>query len=183
MSLGLPTEGLERLSDDDVEALRYIASVLEAGFPLVAFLQLLRVYGQALAQIADAEVRLFHLYVHEPLMREGVPGLQMAEEMEGLARDLLPLASPLMDFMHQRYLGHFVEQDVVGHMEAELEEEESALGRVRVAIGVRRPRRLHALHRGGGRGGGALVGRALRRGRRRARCPRTRAWSRRSATR
>ena len=57
-------------------------------------------------------------------MREGVPGLQMAEEMEGLARDLLPLASPLMDFMHQRYLGHFVEQDVVGHMEAELEEEE-----------------------------------------------------------
>jgi adenylate cyclase len=135
MSLGLPTEGLERLSDDDVEALRYVASVLEAGFPLVAFLQLLRVYGQALAQIADAEVRLFHLYVHEPLMREGVPGLQMAEEMEGLARDLLPLASPLMDYMHQRYLGHFVEQDVVGHMEAELEEEESALGRVRVAIG------------------------------------------------
>jgi adenylate cyclase len=135
MSLGLPAEGLERLSDDDVEALRYVASVLEAGFPLVAFLQLLRVYGQALAQIADAEVRLFHLYVHEPLMREGVPGLQMAEEMEGLASDLLPLASPLMDYMHQRFLGHFVEQDVVGHMEAELEERESALGRVRVAIG------------------------------------------------
>jgi adenylate cyclase len=136
MSLGLPAEGLERLTEDDVEALRYVASVLEAGFPLVAFLQLLRVYGQALAQIADAEVRLFHLYVHEPLMREGVPGLQMAEEMEGLARDLLPLASPLMDYMHQRYLGHFVEQDVVGHMEAELEEDEnSALGRVRVAIG------------------------------------------------
>jgi adenylate cyclase len=135
MSLGLPAAGLERLSEDDVEALRYVASVLEAGFPLVAFMQLLRVYGQALAQIADAEVRLFHLYVHEPLMREGVPGLQMAEEMEGLARDLLPLASPLMDYMHQRYLGHFVEQDVVGHMEADLEQEESALGRVRVAIG------------------------------------------------
>jgi adenylate cyclase len=133
MSLGLPAEGLERLGDDDVEALRYVASVLESGFPLVAFLQLLRVYGQALAQIADAEVRLFHLYVHEPLMREGVPGLEMAEEMEGLARDLLPLAAPLMDYMHQRYLGHFVEQDVVGHMESDLEEE-TALGRVRVAI-------------------------------------------------
>jgi adenylate cyclase len=66
-------------------------------------------------------------------MREGVPGLEMAEEMEGLARDLLPLASPLMDYMHQRYLGHFVEQDVVGHMEAELEDE-AALGRVRVAV-------------------------------------------------
>jgi adenylate cyclase len=134
MGLGLPAEGLERLTEDDVEALRYIASVLDAGFPLVAFLQLLRVYGQALAQIADAEVRLFHLYVHEPLMRDGVPGLQIAEEMHELARDLLPLSSPLMDYMHQRYLGHFVEQDVVGHMEEELAEEETALGRLRVAI-------------------------------------------------
>ena len=32
---------------------------------------MIRVYGQAVAQIADAEVRLFHLYVHEPLMRSG----------------------------------------------------------------------------------------------------------------
>ena len=134
-SIGLPLDELDSLSDDDLEALRYAASVLGSGFPLVAFLQLCRVYGQALSQIADAEVRLFHLYVHEPLMREGVPGLQMAEEMEGLARDLLPIASPLMDFMHRRFLQHFVEQDVVGHMETELESSDDAdLGRVRTAI-------------------------------------------------
>ena len=111
-----------------------MSAVLGAGFPLVAFLQLCRVYGQALAQIAEAEVRLFHLYVHEPLIREGVPGLQMAEEMGDLARDLLPLASPMMDYVHQRFLQHFVEQDVVGHMESELEDEDVDLGRVRVAI-------------------------------------------------
>jgi adenylate cyclase len=70
--------------------------------------------------------------VHEPLIREGVPGLEMAEEMEHLARDLLPLASPLMDYVHQRFLQHYIEQDVVGHMEIELGEEE--LGRLRVAI-------------------------------------------------
>ena len=132
-SVGFPIKELDDLTDDDVQALRYIASVLDAGFPLVAFLQLVRVYGQALSQIADAEVRLFHLYVHEPLMRDGVPGLQMAEEMENLARDLLPLASPIMDYIHQRFLQHFVEQDVVGHMEVELSEQED-LGRVRVAI-------------------------------------------------
>ena len=132
-SVGFPIKELDDLNDDDVQALRYIASVLDAGFPLVAFLQLVRVYGQALSQIADAEVRLFHLYVHEPLMRDGVPGLQMAEEMENLARDLLPLSSPIMDYIHQRYLQHFVEQDVVGHMEVELSEQED-LGRVRVVI-------------------------------------------------
>jgi adenylate cyclase len=133
-SIGLPPAALESLSDDDVQALHYVASVLGAGFPLVAFLQLCRVYGLALSQIADAEVRLFHLYVHEPLMREGVPGLQMAEEMENLASDLLPLTSPLMDYVHQRFLKHYVEQDVVGHMEMELEDEDLALGRLRVAV-------------------------------------------------
>jgi adenylate cyclase len=98
----------------------------------VAFLQLVRVYGQAVAQIADAEVKLFHLFVHEPLMRDGVPGLEIAEEMEGLAAELLPLASPIMDRMHHRALQHFVGQDVVGHLEVEGAGEE--LGRLRVGI-------------------------------------------------
>ena len=133
-SLGLPATGLEEISDEDVQALQYVSAILDAGFPLVAFLQLCRVYGQALSQIADAEVRLFHLYVHEPLMREGVPGLEMAEEMKELARDLLPFASPMMDHVHQRFLQHFVEQDVVGHMESELDDDDVDLGRVRVAI-------------------------------------------------
>jgi adenylate cyclase len=133
-SLGLPATGLDELTEEDVEALQYVGAILDSGFPLVAFLQLCRVYGQALSQIADAEVRLFHLYVHEPLMRDGVPGLEMAEQMEDLARALLPLSSPVMDYVHQRFLQHFVEQDVVGHMESELEDEEIDLGRIRVAI-------------------------------------------------
>ena len=132
-SIGFPRSELESLTEEDLQAVRYIASVIDSGFPLVAFLQLVRVYGQAMSRIADAEVRLFHLYVHEPLMRDGVPGLEMAEEMETLARDLLPLASPIMDYLHQRFLQHFVEQDMVGHMEVDLDEKED-LGRVRVAI-------------------------------------------------
>ena len=132
-SIGFPRHELDELTAEDLQAVRYIASVIDSGFPLVAFLQLVRVYGQAMSRIADAEVRLFHLYVHEPLMRDGVPGLEMAEEMENLARDLLPLASPIMDYLHQRFLQHFVEQDMVGHMEVDLEEKED-LGRVRVAI-------------------------------------------------
>ena len=126
---------LEEISEDDLELLRYIAAALHAGFPLVAFLQLVRVYGQALARIADAEVKLFHLYVHEPLIHEGVDHLEMAEEMQGLARDLLPLAAPIMDRVHQRFLQHFLDQDVVGHMELEVDADgDLDLGRLRVAI-------------------------------------------------
>ena len=133
-TMGFGAAAAERTSDEDLQMLSYSAAVLAAGFPLVAFLQLVRVYGQALAQIADAEVRLFHLYVHEPLMREGVPGLQMAEEMESLARDVLPLATPIMEHIHGRFLSQFVEQDVIGHMEADLDDETLDLGRLRVAI-------------------------------------------------
>jgi adenylate cyclase len=132
-SIGFPRSELEHLTEEDLQAVRYIAAVIDSGFPLVAFLQLVRVYGQAMSRIADAEVRLFHLYVHEPLMRDGVPGLEMAEEMENLARDLLPLASPIMDYVHQRFLQHYVEQDMVGHMEVDLDES-ADLGRVRVAV-------------------------------------------------
>jgi adenylate cyclase len=117
-----------------VQLLRYVAAVLSAGLPLVAVLQLVRVYGQAIAQMADAEVRLFHLYVHEPLMRSGATGIETAEEMHDLAREVLPLASPVMDQVHQRFLQYFVEQDVVGHMESDLETEEIDLGRMRVTI-------------------------------------------------
>jgi hypothetical protein len=43
-SLGFPQRALEQPTHEDVEALRYVASVLAAGFPLVAFLELTRVY-------------------------------------------------------------------------------------------------------------------------------------------
>src|SRR3954447_8664561 len=129
---GFPAESLETLSDDDVALLRCLGAVLDAGLPLVAFVQIVRVYGQALAQIADAEVKLFHLFVHEPMIRDGAPVLEIAEELSDLASELLPLAAPIMDGVHQRLLRHFLEQDVVGHLE--LVADEAELGRMRVAI-------------------------------------------------
>jgi adenylate cyclase len=132
--LGTP-KGRERtLGPSDVAALRHCARVLAAGFPLVAFLQLVRVYVQSLRRIADAEVRLFHLYVHEPMIRDGVPELEMASEIGELAGDMLPLAAPLTEYLHTRYLRFFLEQDVVGHMESELGEDTSELGQVTVAL-------------------------------------------------
>jgi adenylate cyclase len=133
-ALGFSPARANALHPDDLQLLRYVAAVLEAGLPLVAMLQLVRVYGQALSMVADAEVKLFHLYVHEPLMRSGATGMETAEEMLALTREVLPLASPVMDHIHYRYLQHFLEQDVVGHMESDLDGESLDLGRLRVAI-------------------------------------------------
>jgi adenylate cyclase len=130
--LGTPTALEGTLTDEDAEAMQLIADVLRSGFPLVAVLQLIRVYAQSIRKVAEAEVRLFHLFVHEPLIRQGVDSLEMAEEMEGLVRELLPLTSPLMEYVHQRYLRFYMEQDVVGHMETELAP--GTMGRVQMAF-------------------------------------------------
>ena len=134
--MGTPGVGQANLTPADAMALRICGEVLEAGFPLVAFLQLVRVYVQSLRRIAEAEVRLFHLYVHEPLIRDGVPELQMAEAMGNLAAEIMPLAAPLTEYLHNRYLRYYIEQDVVGHMETGGEQTtaEMELGHVAVTL-------------------------------------------------
>ncbi len=135
--LGTPKGRQHQLTEVDAAAIDQCARVLATGFPLVAFLQLVRVYVQSLRRIAEAEVRLFHLYVHEPLVRDGVPELEMAEEMGDLAGQVLPLAAPLTEYLHNRYLRYYVEQDVVGHMESDtalMDTAEMQLGHVHVAI-------------------------------------------------
>ena len=118
--LGTPMALADRISDEDITALERMAGALRNGFPLIALLQLVRVYAQAGRKIAEAEVRLFHLFVHEPMIRDGVPPLEMAENMERMASELLPTVSPVLEYIHGRYLRFYMEQDVVGHMEADL---------------------------------------------------------------
>ncbi|HWH20213.1 MAG TPA: adenylate/guanylate cyclase domain-containing protein [Solirubrobacterales bacterium] len=134
--MGTPGVGQATLTPADAMALRICGEVLEAGFPLVAFLQLVRVYVQSLRRIAEAEVRLFHLYVHEPLIRDGVPELQMAEAMGNLAAEIMPMAAPLTEYLHNRYLRYYIEQDVVGHMETTGEQTtaEIELGQIPVTL-------------------------------------------------
>ena len=133
-AMGFPAWMLDHLREEDVEALRYMAAVLQAGFPLVAFLQVLNVYGQSLRQLADAEARLFRLYVHEPLIRHNVPSTEIAEELGNLIEQVLPQTTPLMVYLHRNFLRHFVEQGVIAYMESELGEEGETLGELRVAI-------------------------------------------------
>jgi adenylate cyclase len=133
-AMGFQAQTAELMSEEDLQLMRYVAAIFDAGLPPAAFLQLARVYGQALAQVADAEVRLVHLYVHEPMMRAGVPNVEIAEEMESLARQLLPFVVPILSYIHTRMLSQFVEQDVIGHMESDLEESAAEQGRLRVAI-------------------------------------------------
>jgi adenylate cyclase len=130
-AIGLPSGAIDDLGSEDVEMFKHFATAVNSGYPRDALLQTVRVYGQAVSKIADAEVRLVHLHVHEPLLRKGVSSERIAEQMGTITEELLPLFSPVIDHLHRRFLNHFVEQDIVGHMETE---PGSEIGQVRVAI-------------------------------------------------
>jgi adenylate cyclase len=131
--LGTPVGKQRTLTETDVEALGRLAEVAEAGLPIEAVLQLARVYAQSVRRIADAEVRLFHLFVHEPMMRDGLGAIEMAEELGKLVEAASPSTTPLFEYLHARYVRYFMEQDVVGHMEDELGEEAEA-DQVRITL-------------------------------------------------
>jgi adenylate cyclase len=68
------------------------------------------------------------------MMRAGIPSVEIGEEMEGMVSELIPFVVPLLSYVHDRLLSHFIEQDLIGHMEAELGAEPGQAGRLRVAI-------------------------------------------------
>jgi adenylate cyclase len=124
----------QKLDATAILVLGYVASGIRIGMPVEAMLQITRIYAQAISQIADAEVRLVHLYLHEPLMRSGGPADEMAGELLAVAEGMLPLTTQLLDQLHQRMLLEFIEQDIVGHMEGELTPEDDDVGRMLVAV-------------------------------------------------
>ena len=87
---GLDSESLRRIwvasglgdqdeaYDDDLDALHTVGAVLAAGLPEDALVQLLRVFGDALGRVAEAENRLFHYYVHERLRSGGLQGEELS---------------------------------------------------------------------------------------------------------
>ena len=88
-------------SDEDLEAIRMLSVVLDAGLPEEALLQLVRVYSDSLRRVAEAEVRLFHFYVHERLRSEGLRGQELREVTDVASSQLVELADPAVLYFHR----------------------------------------------------------------------------------
>lgn len=110
LSLGLSVQTTNRVTSGDVEALRRIGQVLDAGVPLGALLQVIRVAAKSFADIADAEARLVRMFVHEPLLQDGADSEEISEVMGTMIQAVLPHMSPLFEYMHTRFLQQYTEQ-------------------------------------------------------------------------
>ena len=61
---------------------------------------------------------------------EGEAGIEVEDDGPGIAAELLPRVTPLMEYMHNRYLRFYIEQDVVGHLQLGLAQQVARLGDV-----------------------------------------------------
>jgi adenylate cyclase len=74
-------------------------------------LKLIGVYADALARVAEAEVRLFHFYVHEGLKAAGLSGQKLLDSRKSVRDDLLPVPNTLA---HPRVAGWLSGVDLSG---------------------------------------------------------------------
>src|SRR5437867_2223996 len=117
-SMGFGAQG-ERLYEEDVQALKTLKVALDAGFPEEALLQLVRVYADALGRVAEAEVRLFHFYVHERLKAGGLAGRELIEASDAAGDRTAPLVEPLVMYFHRKGFARAIREDAVMHLQAD----------------------------------------------------------------
>ena len=104
---------------EDLDAVRNVAVVREAGLPEEALLQLVRVYADSLRRVAEAEVRLFHFYVHERLRADGLVGSELREATETASNRLLGLVEPTVLDFHRLEWRSAMRDDLAMHVAQE----------------------------------------------------------------
>ena len=118
LNLGLPAPGphlygqYTGIDSAEADALVRFGALREI-WPPAVYLQIARVYGQALAHIAQTEINLFRLYI-EPNLRSvsGGPARARRAVQEAFG-ELLPLADPMLLGVHRRRVEHELTQVAV----------------------------------------------------------------------
>jgi adenylate cyclase len=111
-ALGLPEA---RLSEGNLELLGVVRLALSTGLPFEGILETARVFGDSMRRIADAEVRLVHVHMHERLIASGVPEREVNDQIFGVEDALAPLLDSLLVGLHRDHLLEAAIEDILLH--------------------------------------------------------------------
>lgn len=103
-------------SSEDVDALGLFVQAVSTGLEREPLLQLVRVYADLLDRLADAEVRIFHEYVHEQFRAQGLDGPELLTATESLGKPLLELVEPAILYFHRRAWVRVNGEDLLRHL-------------------------------------------------------------------
>jgi adenylate cyclase len=115
LALGLPDPGSDEpaFTEEDVESARRVAALRDAGLPDEGILEVSRVMGLALAQVAAASRALLTQTTLESGETEAEVGQRLAEG----ARQLGPMMGPVLEYVLNLHLREQVRSDVIGRAE------------------------------------------------------------------
>ena len=104
-ALGMPhvEEDVVNFSQLDVESLKTVIHLMNAGFPLEAIISVARVLGQSMSRITDAQTRMVRDHLVGPLMAEGEETLEDGQ-FEPLVQMLMDSSEPLLSHVYRLHL-------------------------------------------------------------------------------
>jgi adenylate cyclase len=100
----------------DREMLDVFTAVATSGLPWNAIVEGARVMGDTLRRLAETEVRLVHVYIHERLLAEGVPEEEISRRIFQAQEALTPLLDPLIQHVHRQHLLQAAIEDIFLHL-------------------------------------------------------------------
>ncbi len=112
-ALGLPPPvAAERVREDDMHMFPAGQFALATGMSEAEVLRALRVYGENLSRIAQAESQLFHSYVEEPLLQSGMAEGQLLDVASQVSPGLRQNVEGLIWWLYHRHQEHAIIEHV-----------------------------------------------------------------------
>lgn len=119
--------------ESELEILEILRVARDAGLPWEAILAVTRVVGDSLRRIADTEIRVVHVYIHERLTAAGASDEEVEQLISGIEQNLAPLLNPMLQGLHSEYLLEAMIEDAFFHL-AGSERQAGGLGSVDATI-------------------------------------------------
>lgn len=136
-AIGLPHPSMDDLVREDDAAMFPIGQfVLGLGMDAANIGRVLRVYGENLRRLAQAEPHFYHTYVEGPMLRSGMPEQQMRDLATQMNPQITGLVERLVIWLYRRHQEHYTTEHLIEHVESALEE---------AGVAPRRPTRPPAM--------------------------------------
>ncbi len=102
--------------EDDLELMDAFKVITDAGLPLEAALEGARVMGDALRRLAESEIRLVHVHIHERLIGQGLTEEDAIRQGAPLQEAVIPLLDGLVQRIHHEHLLYADIEDAYVHL-------------------------------------------------------------------
>ncbi|HEX3668574.1 MAG TPA: adenylate cyclase regulatory domain-containing protein, partial [Acidimicrobiia bacterium] len=112
-ALGFTWNGLR---ESDMEIFGILRAARDAGLPWEAILGVTRTLGDSMRRIADTEIRVVHVYIHERLKAAGASEEEVERLIDGIEQNLAPLMDPMIQRLHVEYLLEARMEDAFFHL-------------------------------------------------------------------